>query len=88
MPAAPRFVAEYMEELRQTLETATAIAKQNLGRAQVQQRRFYDKGTQPRAFQIGDQVLVWGQLFPTLLWAPWRGPYPVTRVLGTTTCEV
>lgn len=75
-------MTDYMEELKQTLEVAAAIAEQNLERAQEQQRRDYNRGTQPRAFWVGDPILDWGRLFPTLPWVPWRGPFQVTQCVS------
>ena len=75
-------------ELKQLQKADHTLVKENLGRARKRQKQWYDRNTQSRSFQPGDQVLV---LLPTLtskLLAQWQGPYPVLRRVGRVNYEV
>ena len=64
------------------------LARENLTKAQAQQKRWYDRNAREREFQPGEHVLV---LLPTLthkLLEKWQGPYPVRRRVSPVTYEI
>lgn len=81
-------VVSYVLAMRDRLAQMTELVQHNLGRAQRQQKRWYDCNARSREFQPGEDVLV---LLPTStnkLLARWQGPYPVVRAVGRVNYEV
>lgn len=64
------------------------LARENLSRAQQQQKRWYDRIARDREFEPGDHVLVLLPTSTSKLLAQWHGPYPVKRQLSPVTYEV
>jgi hypothetical protein len=72
---------QYVFALRKTLEETCKIA-QDLMKAKVSQRKFYDRKTRKRFLKEGDQALI---LLPTSsnkLMMQWRGPYTVVTKMA------
>ena len=70
----------YVLNMQERLTKLHDVVHEN---AQAEQKKWYDRHSQDREFQIGDQVLV---LLPTStnkLQAEWCGPYLV--MVGSTT---
>ena len=64
------------------------LARENLKKAQVKQKVWYDRKARDRAFQAEDKVLV---LLPSTthkLTAEWQDPYEVKRLVGQVDYEV
>ena len=81
-------IVSYVLSIQEKLVKMSALAQENLAKAQVQQKRWYDRNARERAFQPGEHVLV---LLPTSthkLLAKWQGPYPVKRRISSVTYEV
>ena len=75
-------VISYVLSMREKLATMSAIARENMERAQATQKTWYDRTARTRGFKPGDRVLV---LLPTSthkLRAQWQGPYRVVSKLG------
>ena len=75
-------VLSHVLAMREKLSHMTELVRENLTRAQQQQKRWYDRTAVKREFQTGDQVLV---LLPTdtsKLLARWQGPYQILRRIG------
>ena len=75
-------------ELKQLQKADHTLVKENLGRARKRQKQWYDRNTQSRSFQPGDQVLVLLPILTRKLLAKWQGPYPVLRRVGRVNYEV
>ena len=67
-------VATYVVEMCGCLEVAELI-HHNLDRAQQQQKTAYDKGSKPRSFHVGEEVLVLLPARHNKLNLEWVGPY-------------
>ena len=81
-------VVSYVLTIQERLARMSELARENLARAQQQQKRWYDQNARERVLVAGDHVLV---LLPTAtnkLLAKWQGPYPVLRKVGPVTYEV
>ena len=68
---------EYVINLRQRLQDTCDLARENLRKAQVRQKKYYDCKTKERCFRSGDSVLL---LLPTdenKLIMHWKGPFRV-----------
>ena len=81
-PSPHRTMIEHVEGLRDRMATLWPLVREHMAEAQTAQARVYNRGTQPREFQVADKVLV---LVPTveckfLAW--WQGPYEVIERLG------
>ena len=75
-------VLSHVLAMREKLSHMTELVRENLTRAQQQQKHWYDRTAVEREFQTGDQVLV---LLPTdtsKLLARWQGPYQILRRIG------
>ena len=73
---------QYVVDLRGRIEKTLQIAHRNLREAQGRYRHHYDRRSRSRRLKVGDQVPV---LLPTnqnKLLMQWKGPYPVTEVMG------
>ena len=81
-------VVSYVLAMQEKLSEMSELARENLAKAQKQQKKWYDENARERRFEPGEQVLV---LLPTetsKLLAQWHGPYPVLRRLGPVNYEV
>ena len=79
---------QYVVDLRGRIEKTLQIAHRNLREAQGRYKHHYDRRSRPRRLKVGDQVLV---LLPTnqnKLLMQWKGPYPVTKVMGVNDYQV
>ncbi|XP_040075237.1 uncharacterized protein LOC120847507 [Ixodes scapularis] len=69
----------YMVDLRRRLEETCKTAHEELRKAQMTQKRYYDKKSGVRQLKEGDRVLI---LLPTdknKLILQWKGPFPVLK---------
>lgn len=67
----------YVLDLRERIEKTLELVRQNLSRAQVSQKRYYDRHSKQRDLKAGDRALI---LLPTSnnkLLMHWKGPFPV-----------
>jgi hypothetical protein len=70
---------QYVLELRDRLQDTCELAHEELKRAKLKQKTYYDRKTKKRSFRIGDSVLL---LLPTdnnKLLMKWKGPYSVVE---------
>ena len=72
-------VAAYVVEMRDRLKEMAELVHHNLDRAQRQQKTAYDKGSKPRSFHVGEEVLVLLPARHNKLKLEWVGPYQVVR---------
>jgi transposase InsO family protein len=73
---------EYVVDLRQRLEETCNLAKEELGKVQTRNQKYYNRKARDRKLRIGDSVLL---LLPTehnKLTLAWRGPYKVVETVG------
>ena len=78
----------YVLSVQERLAKMSALARENLQKAQKIQKRWYDQHARKRQFSSGENVLV---LLPTSsnkLLAKWMGPYPVLREVSPVSYEV
>ena len=81
-------IVSYVLSIQEKLAKMSELARENLTKAQAQQKRWYDRNAREREFQPGEHVLV---LLPTSthkLLAKWQGPYPVRRSVSPVTYEI
>ena len=72
---------QYVLDLRERLEDTLKLVQEQLKLSEAKQKCYYDKRTNVRRFQPGDNVLV---LLPTdtnKLLLQWKGPYDVARIV-------
>ena len=68
---------QYLFELRERLEETLRIARQELGKAQVRQKRYYDRKAEERSLEVGDKMLLLRPTDSNKLIVQWKGPYQV-----------
>jgi len=56
--------------------------KQNVTKAQADQKKWYDKNARQREFKQGDQVIVLPPTSTSKLLSQWQGPYKVLKCVG------
>ena len=78
----------YVLTVQKRLSKMSELARENLKKAQIVQKRWYDRNARERTFQAGDQVLVLLPSTTNKLLAQWQGPYPVIRQITPVTYEV
>ena len=78
----------HVQQLQERLALVRQLARGNLEAAQQAQKRVYDRGTQERGFQAGEQVWVRREALRMAGGDPWQGPFRVRRVLGPLSYEV
>lgn len=81
-------ILTYVIKMREKLQQASVLARENLIQSQEQQKLWYDKAARSRSFEPGEEVLL---LLPTSenkLLAKWQGPYQVQRRVGPVTYEI
>ena len=85
----PTCTTVYAEWLRQSLEGAHQVARDELGKASLRQKRGYDKGVKEREIRAGQFVWYW---YPprakVKLGVCWTGPYLVIREMGPLNLEI
>ena len=68
---------QYLFELRERLEETLRIAREELGKAQVRQKRYYDRKARERSLEVGNKVLLLRLTDNNKLIMQWKGPYHV-----------
>lgn len=75
-------VISHVISIREKMKRMTGLVRENLTKAQKNQKCWYDRNSVKREFQPKDEVLV---LLPTVtnkLLAQWQGPYTIVKKLG------
>ena len=73
---------EYVLDLRQRLQETCQLAGEELKKAQIKQKKYFDRKTTPRILKARDEVLI---LLPTdsnKLLMKWKGPFEVKEKVG------
>lgn len=83
-----RSVVQYVVEMRQRLEEMTALAQENMQKAQRNQKTWYDRKARERSFEPGQKVLLLLPSQDSKLLAKWQGPYEVQRKTGRVTYQI
>ncbi|KAK6172537.1 hypothetical protein SNE40_016172 [Patella caerulea] len=83
---------DYVENLRSSIEETHEIARKNLKRSAVGQKRLHDLRINQKTYQVGDIVYILDTARRVgkspKLQAQWKGPAVITRVLGPVLFEV
>ena len=72
-----------MDDFRRKMKKIRQFAKENLKEAQQVMKTNFDKKSQNRQFQEGDQVLLFLPTYKSPLQAKYDGPYVVSRRCGS-----
>ena len=84
----PVTTIEYLRKLRERMDRVRAAVKENEQKAKTQHKKYYDRCTTTRQFDVGDMVLVFLPKKQNKLLAEWLGPYPITEKTSDVTYEV
>ena len=74
-------VNTYMSNLRERLSKVRELAKEYLNKSQTSMKAHYDKSSKLRAFQPGDEVLVFLPIPGSPLSPKYQGPYTILEKL-------
>ena len=78
-------VVSYLISTQEKLQDMAEIVKENLTKAQLRQKQWYDRDASFREFKAGDPVLVLLPTSSSKLLAQWQGPYQVGEQTGKVT---
>jgi len=73
----------YVARLRESLEKAYTLARQNLKTAAGRQKEMYDRKAHGEPYEVGDKVWLHSTVIPRgkakKLHCPWSGPFTVVK---------
>ena len=72
---------QYVFDLQNMILETAELAKDNSIKASVRNKKYFDRKSKERAFQVGDRVLVLLPSDTNKLLSTWLGPYPVLEVM-------
>ena len=75
-------VVSHVLSIRSKLEMTKNIADENLKKAQLQQKHWYDQNARVREFKPDDMVLLLLPTSTSKLLAQWQGPFRVIKKIG------
>ena len=81
-PKSDMSVISHVMLMKERLERIATTVWDNLNRAQVQQKLWYDRTARDRSLEPGEQVLVLLPTSSSKLLAQWHGPYQVVHWVG------
>jgi len=73
---------QYVLELRERLEETCKLAHQELKKARISQKHYYDRKARPRKMEPGEQVLIMLPTDNNKLLMQWKGPYDIINKIG------
>ena len=77
---------EYLASLMSKMSEAHQLARENIGEAQVRQKKDYDHKIQQKTYNVGDVVLKLDSATKvgqsSKLKSPWKGPYIISKILS------
>ena len=73
---------QYLFELRERLEETLRIAREEIGKAQIRQKCYYDRKAKERSIEVEDKVLLLRPTDSNKLIMQWKGPYQVETKRG------
>lgn len=88
IPANKKDVLTYLDDLRQTLQTASDIAQSNADKQQDRMKAYYDRQCTDRTLTVGQEVLLLMRDSPFKMEGTWTGPMRITRVIDRFNYEV
>ncbi|MBN3296787.1 UB2V1 enzyme, partial [Amia calva] len=74
--------------MRQKLDELTELVRENMTKAQHQQKTWYDASSRRRAFMPGQQVLLLLSTSDSSILAKWQGPYKIMSRKGPVNYEL
>jgi hypothetical protein len=88
LPGPNKNVISYLNELRQTLQTACNIAQTTADSQQARVKRYYDRDATDRRLVVGQKALLLMPSSPYKMEATWTGPVTVVRAIDDFNYEV
>ena len=73
---------QYVIDLRERLEETCKMAQEQLSKAKLRQKKYYNKRSRVRKFKEGEKVLVLLPENHNKLLLRWKGPFEVTKVMN------
>lgn len=81
-------VVTYVSRVRERMEEAQEIVKQNSSAMQTKHKEYYDRKARELNLDVGDQVLLLLPDSNKKFLAKWQGPYKITRKIGRVNYEI
>ena len=79
-PNLDKFVAVYLQELKENLDIAAEFATKHAKAEQASYAKYYNKHTQDKHFNVGVKVLVLTPYSANKIYIRWHGPCTITQV--------
>ena len=77
-----RTTYQYVLDLRSKIQDTCEIARSELKRVQVQNKKYFDKRAKHRSLALGDLALLLLPMETNKMELHWKGPYRVVQVIG------
>ena len=84
----PNDIVGYVNKVHSKMKEINEEVLENLRRAQLKQKQWYDKHTRMRTFNVGEQVLLLLPDSTSKFRLQWQRPYKVVRQVGKVTYEI
>ncbi len=88
----PLYNESWASERFKILQETYSMVKENNSEARSQQKKYFDKKTKEKKFEVGDKVLVEFNNIPIGInkkfWKNWKGVFTVSKVTSPTNLEV
>jgi len=82
----PTTIPQYVVQLRQSLEKAYKLARENMKTTAGRQKESYDHRTHGKPYKVGDKVWLHSIVIPRgrakKLHCPWNGPFTVVKCIS------
>ena len=88
LPHSSKNIISYLNELRQTLQTAADVAQKTAESQQTKMKHYYDQHATDRRFIAGQKALLLMPSSPYKIDATWTGPVTVVRAVDNFNYEV
>lgn len=78
----------YISELRYRLQRSYQLARKNLEKRSLENKRYYDKKSNNLELEVGDQVLLLKHTKEHKFDVPYDGPWKITKKLSPVSVEI
>ena len=84
----PNDIVGYVSKVHSKIKDINEEVQENLQRAQLNQKQWYNKHTRIRMFNVGEQVLLLLSDNTSKFRLQWQGSYKVVQQVGKVTYEI
>lgn len=79
---------DYLSQLRFKLQSAHQAAKEEILKSKITNKKYYDKKSKIRTYEVGDMILLTNENRETKLHNPFKGPFKVTEIISDVNVKI